>query len=92
MLGLDTVELEAKEKMIQIMSVELRKLRKCMLDHTEAKTRIAKLEEAISKYEPKPQQLRERLDECDPPSLTVANKDPKTQPAGFGRGSTTPVP
>jgi hypothetical protein len=91
-LGLDTVELEAKGTMIEAMSVELRKQRKCMLDHTEAETRIAQLEEAISKYEAKPQQLRERLDECDPPSLTVVGKDPDTQPFHFGSGSTTPVP
>ena len=91
-LGLDTVELEAKERTIQGMSVELRKQRKCILDHAEAQTRITELENAISKYEVKPAQLRERLDECEPPSMTVVEKDPKTQPAGFGRKSTTRVP
>jgi len=91
-LGLDTVELEAKENTIEIMSLELRNRRQCKLDHTEAEIRIAKLEEAISKYEAKPEQLRQRLEACEPPSLTVVAKGPKTQPAGGGSRSTTYEP
>jgi len=35
----------------------------------------------------KPDELAQRLREAEPPSLTVVDKGPKTQPAGFG---TTP--
>jgi hypothetical protein len=89
-LSLDTVELEAKEKMTAGLLAELRRLREDKLAHSEAVARIAQLQDAVAANSGKPEDLSRRLEESEPPSLTVVSKAPPTTPAPGGGGGAKP--
>jgi hypothetical protein len=88
MLGLDTVELAAKQKRIGEMLADLRHQhdQDRLLRETVVKIEVLRI--AIAKSEGEPAKLTQHLKETEPPTLTVPN-GPKTQPAA---GSGAPGP
>lgn len=82
MLGLDTVELEAKMQITQQMMRRFSALRSRIWSYQEALGRIEELNKAIAKNTDRSKYLSQSLRVHEPPSLTVTDKGPKTPPTG----------